>query len=75
MLEATIEALRSEALGADDASGYFAAMYARVTDRVRASITSGRFGDGGQMDRFNTDVRRWVCDRRSSATRRPLRSP
>ena len=35
VLAGTIEALRSVALSSDDASGHFAAMYARVTDKVR----------------------------------------
>ncbi len=52
MLEETIEELRSVALDAADASGYFAAMYARVTDRVQTAIDDGRFGDGEQMARF-----------------------
>ncbi|MEO5901072.1 MAG: DUF5995 family protein [Ilumatobacteraceae bacterium] len=59
MLEETIDELRSVALGANDASGYFAAMYARVTDRVQAAIISGRFGDGDQMARFATTFVDW----------------
>lgn len=52
MLEATIEELRAVALTADDASGYFPAMYARVTDRIRVAADEGRFGDGDGMARF-----------------------
>lgn len=52
MLSPTIEGLRAAALEADDASGFFAAMYARVTDRVQASITDGRFADPERMARF-----------------------
>src|SRR5215204_5279019 len=53
VLEATIEELRSAALDATDARGYFAAMHARVTDRVRTAINDGRFGDGQRMERFS----------------------
>ncbi len=52
MLAATIEELRAVALGATDASGYFPAMYAQVTDRIRAAAASGRFDDAARMERF-----------------------
>ncbi|MFM2076138.1 MAG: hypothetical protein RJA49_28 [Actinomycetota bacterium] len=52
MLAATIEELRAIALGATDASGYFPAMYAQVTDRIRAAAASGRFDDAARMERF-----------------------
>ncbi len=59
MLEPTIERLRSAARDAEDASGYFAAMYARVTDRVQHAITDGRFGDGERMARFARAFADW----------------
>jgi hypothetical protein len=59
VLGQTIERLRSAARDADDASGYFAAMYARVTDRVQAAITDGRFGDGERMARFACTFADW----------------
>jgi hypothetical protein len=59
VLGATIERLRSEALGADGADGYFAAMYARVTDRVQTAITDGRFGDGERTARFARSFADW----------------
>jgi len=40
------------ALSATDASGYFPAMYARVTERIAASISNGGFADGARMDLF-----------------------
>jgi hypothetical protein len=45
VLEDTIEALRADALDAGDASGYFPAMYARVTDRIDRAATGGEFAD------------------------------
>jgi hypothetical protein len=52
VLDATIDELRTIALGADDASGHFPAMYARVTDRIRSAVAEGRFDDGDAMTRF-----------------------
>lgn len=59
MLAATIEQLRSSAHEAGDASGYFAAMYARVTDRVQHAIDEGRFGDGERMALFARTFADW----------------
>ena len=70
MLGATIEELRSVALDAGDASGYFAAMYTRVTDRVQAAIVDGRFGDGAQMERFARTFVDWYLGPRRGT--RPL---
>ena len=55
----TIERLRSAALEADDATGFFAAMYARVTDRVQTAINDGRFGDGEGMAHFARTFADW----------------
>ena len=67
MLEDTIEELRSLALGSSDAHGYFAAMYTRVTDRVRTAIADGRFGDGQRMERFARTFAGWyVGDRKGT---------
>jgi Family of unknown function (DUF5995) len=54
MIADTARELRSAALRASDASGYFPALYARVTDRVGASIDAGGFQDGPGLDRFAT---------------------
>ena len=59
MLSATIEQLRAVALGASDASGYFPAMYARVTERVQQATHEGRFGDGDRMVRFARAFAEW----------------
>ncbi len=59
VLEPTIDQLRAEALDAGDADGYFAAMYARVTDRVDIAITDGRFADGERMARFARGFADW----------------
>jgi hypothetical protein len=71
MLEDTIEKLRSTALGAEDASGYFPAMYARVTDRVRTAITAGRFGDGERMADFARTFVDWYLGARNGTRPRP----
>src|SRR5215471_1165020 len=52
MLEVTTDQIRTVALEATDASGYFPAMYARVTSAVDAAIASGRFADGSGMATF-----------------------
>jgi hypothetical protein len=54
MIGETAAELRAMALEADDAAGYFAAMYARVTRRIADSIDAGRFADGARMDAFAT---------------------
>ena len=71
MLEATIERLRSEALSADDANGYFAAMYARVTERVQTGISAGRFRDGERMARFARTFADWYLGPRDHTRPRP----
>src|SRR6185295_4854290 len=50
----TAQELRAAALAAGDASGYFPALYSRVTERIGASIDSGAFQDGPGLDRFAT---------------------
>ncbi len=71
MLGSTIEELRAAAREADDASGYFPAMYARVTDRVQAAITDGRFGDGERMARFARTFADWYLGPRDGDRTRP----
>lgn len=44
--------LREVALAAPDASGYFPALYAGVTDEVRAAIDDGGFDHGARMGAF-----------------------
>lgn len=67
----TIERLRSAAREADDATGFFAAMYARVTDRVQTAITDGRFGDGERMARFTRMFADWYLGPRDGSRARP----
>jgi hypothetical protein len=71
VLSSTIERLRSVAREADDASGYFAAMYARVTDRVRTAIADGRFADGERMARFAHTFADWYLGPREGTRARP----
>ncbi len=54
MIADTAKDLRAAALAAGDASGYFPALYSRVTARIGASIEEGTFADGPGIDRFAT---------------------
>jgi len=54
MIADTARDLRAAALAAGDASGYFPALYSRVTERIGASIKAGKFDDGPLLDRFAT---------------------
>ena len=53
-LDDTVADLRAIALGATDATGYFPALYARVTTEIARSVASGAFEDGERMTRFAT---------------------
>jgi hypothetical protein len=59
MLTATIDELRSVALAADDASGYFPAMYARITSEVETAAAAGRFADPQRMEAFARAFAQW----------------
>jgi hypothetical protein len=65
MLGDTIDELRAAALAADDASGHFPAMYARVTREIQAAVESGRFGDGAGMVQFAGAFAGWYLRPRS----------
>ncbi|HZB72755.1 MAG TPA: DUF5995 family protein [Acidimicrobiales bacterium] len=52
MIDGTVRELREVALGADDASGYFAALYVRVTSDIAACVRDRRFEDGERMARL-----------------------
>lgn len=67
MLAPTIERLRAEALAAEGRDGYFAAMYARVTDRVQLSVDAGRFDDGERMAAFAVAFAEWYLGPRHGA--------
>ena len=54
MIADVAEELRELARSSEDAVGYFAAMYARVTSHIATSIAQGRFEDGARMERFAT---------------------
>ncbi len=54
MIADTAKDLRAAALAAGDASGYFPALYSRVTARIGASVEDGTFADGPGIDRFAT---------------------
>ena len=65
VLADTIEELRAVALAADDASGHFPAMYARVTDRIDRAARAGEFGDADGMVRFAGAFAGWYLRPRS----------
>ena len=54
MIADTARDLRAAALAAGDCSGYFPALYSRVTTRIAESIAKGTFDDGPALDRFAT---------------------
>lgn len=53
-LDETVADLRGIALGATDATGYFPALYARVTAEVARCVATGAFEDGERMVRLAT---------------------
>jgi len=71
MLEATVEELRSVALDAPDASGYFPAMYARVTRRIDVAAAAGDFANGAGMIAFAEAFAGWYLRPRSGASAVP----
>jgi len=54
MIADTARDLRAAALAAGDCSGYFPALYSRVTTRIGASIAKGEFENGPRLDEFAT---------------------
>jgi hypothetical protein len=52
MIGRTIDDLRDLALDADDAAGFFAALYVRVTEAIAAGIRDGLFVDPERMARL-----------------------
>lgn len=50
MIDATIEELRQVAVTAEDASGYFAALYVRVTQDIARHVRDRRFEDAARME-------------------------
>jgi hypothetical protein len=52
VLDDTMQRLRAAALESSDASGYFPALYARITRRVIDDAASGRFVDAARMATF-----------------------
>ena len=70
-IRATAEQLRVLALDATDASGYFPAMYSRVTERIAVSIDDGRFVDGERMDAFATTFASYYLRAQEAVEPRP----
>jgi hypothetical protein len=59
MLTSTIDELRSIALAAEDASGHFPALYARITREVETAAAGGRFVDASRMEAFARAFAGW----------------
>jgi hypothetical protein len=59
VLTGTIDELRSVALAAEDASGHFPAMYARITHDIETAAAAGRFADASRMERFAEAFAHW----------------
>jgi Family of unknown function (DUF5995) len=70
-IRSTAEQLRTVARAATDASGYFPAMYSRVTERIAVSIEDGRFADGDRMDVFATTFASYFTRALEAGTGRP----
>ncbi|MDX2381806.1 MAG: DUF5995 family protein [Acidimicrobiia bacterium] len=70
MLTATIDQLRTVAAAADDASGYFPAMYSRVTSRVEQASARMEPSQAASMERFARTFAAWYLEPISG--RRPM---
>ena len=70
MLTATIDQLRTVATAADDASGYFPAMYSRVTSRVEQASARMEPSRAASMERFARTFAAWYLEPISG--RRPM---
>ncbi|MGH8977058.1 MAG: DUF5995 family protein, partial [Acidimicrobiia bacterium] len=55
MIREIASELRAIALAADDAAGYFPALYSRVTTQIAVSIERDEFADCDRMDAFATE--------------------
>jgi hypothetical protein len=64
-------ALRSLAEAATDASGYFPALYARVTEHIARDIDEGRFAQPERLDRLATVFAQHCLDAYADAAGRP----
>ncbi len=68
MLATTIDELRCIAIDAEDASGYFPAMYARITDQIQTAAVDGRFEDPTRMEDFARAFAQWYMRPRTGQT-------
>ena len=64
-LDRSVVELTDAARGATDATGYFPALYARVTADIAAGIAAGRFTDGPRMERLAVTFAGYFRRRRS----------
>jgi hypothetical protein len=70
-VEPTLERLRATARAADDATGYFPAMYSSVTAAVQRRLTAGEFADPARMSDLTTTFAGLYLDAVQDATRAP----
>jgi Family of unknown function (DUF5995) len=71
MIREIASELRAIALAADDAAGYFPALYSRVTTQIAVSIERDEFADCDRMDAFATEFASRYTRARNSEIPRP----
>ena len=71
MLWSTVQELRELAASCRDASGYFPAMYSRVTAEIAQTADGAGFADGPRMEEFAASFARRYTDAMSGAAERP----
>jgi hypothetical protein len=71
VIDETAAELRRIALASTDATGYFAALYSRVTSRIGAAIRAGTFADGPALDAFATRFATFYVDAFREPSSRP----
>jgi hypothetical protein len=71
VIDDTVDELRAIARSCDDASGYFPAMYARVTAQIAAAVRDDEFADGKRMQ----DLAVCFARRYTAAWHRQVRRP
>jgi phage tail tube protein FII len=71
-----LQAIVTDAIATNNRAGYFAALYLKVTTRVKEGIEAGEFEDGARMEMFDVTFanryieahRQWVNKQQPSAS-------